>query len=79
MKRPKRLQRFDKLPKRRVTIDELLDRVDIQEIKDEVATLDTDELFVFYVKDGVVYWLSNMITSRIIYQFECIKLALLGE
>jgi hypothetical protein len=74
-----KIRRLDKLPKRKVTVDELLDRADIQEIKEELQTLDTDELLVIYSQGEKISWRSNMTISRLVYLIEVIKKALLED
>jgi len=71
-----KIRRLDKLPKRKVTIDEILDLTDKQEIidilienKDKIG-----EILVIYTIDGEINWTSNgMVTSRFNYLLDRVK------
>jgi hypothetical protein len=77
-----KIRRLDKLPKRKVTVDELLDLADIQDIVNEIlaARDEINDLFVIYTKGDQIYWMSNgMKLSRSVYLLEVAKKGLLSE
>lgn len=77
-----KLHRLDKLPKRKVTIDDLLDR---NELVDALAELvgekdNMDEFVGLWVADGKINWItSGMTIARLNYLLDICKLSLLGE
>ncbi len=81
--KPKFITRLDKLPKRKITVDELLGRQDITKILTETLEKrnDIDELLVIYTDNGKgINWCSSKAaTSRLIYVMEIVKRALLDE
>ncbi len=77
-----KIRRLDKLPKRKVTIDELLDRDEIISAIDDVIADkdDMDEFMGIYVKDGSIYWrCSGLSVSRQIYLMEGVRFSLLDN
>lgn len=77
-----KLKRLDKLPKRKVTIDEVLDREDVTAaVADTVeAAPDMDEFFAISVQGGDVCWRhSGLRESRLIYLLELVKKAILDK
>jgi hypothetical protein len=77
-----KIRRLDKLPKRKVTIEELLDLIDTHDAVDillsEKDTL--DELLVIYTKEHEINWVTNgMTSSRMLWIIETVKTALLNE
>lgn len=76
------IKRLDKLPKRKVTINELLDISDLVTMVDDIAKLagDIEELVIVYtLKSGTtVNWKANGIPeSRAMYLLELIKHSML--
>ncbi len=73
-----KVRRLDKLPKRKVTVDDLLG---LDTIKNIISDLDAgksniDELLVIYSeRDGTAftYMVNGQAPSRIVYMLECIK------
>ena len=77
------IKRMDKLPKRKVTVAELLDKDDVQHIL-ETVTADRekiDEIIVIWENDGEdsIHWLGNMSKSRTVYFLEKVKKCLLED
>jgi len=79
-----KVRRLEKLPKRKVTIDDLLELDTIRGILAELDTekADIDELVVVYSKRDSSHF--SLITnglpeSRLIYMLEAIKYTLLGD
>ena len=77
-----KIKRLDKLPKRKVTVEEILGYDDITqcisgivEIKDSI-----DELLICYREGDAIHWQTScMPLSRVIYMLEVTKNALLNE
>ncbi len=85
-----KIKSLSKLPKRKVTISEILGRDEIVKILDEMSecSADIEELIIIYTtknKDNIncentVNWgTSTMKMSRIIYCLESMKYSLLAE
>ena len=77
------VKRLDKLPKRKVTVDELIYRSDIidvisdlyerrETIKDELLAMWNDE-------DGFLHYTYTGTKSRLLWLLEKVKLEILGE
>ena len=77
-----RLKRLDRLPKRKVTVDDLLGRSDLVDAMNEfVEERDNMEEFVgLWVADGRILWItSNMSISRMNYLLDMCKQSLLED
>jgi hypothetical protein len=77
-----KIKRLDKLPKRKVTIDELLELSDIQDILNDIseAKSDIEEIVVIYTSGKNVHWIANgLLLSRILWLIETVKQGLLTE
>jgi len=75
-----KVRRLDKLPKRKVTVDEILGLSDIQGILDDVPKGEIDELLVIYTSKDSFYWVANGISpSRVLWLIESMKHGLLGD
>jgi len=75
-----KVRRLDKLPKRKVTVDESLGLSDIQGILDDVPKGEIDELLVIYTSKDSFYWVANGISlSRVLWLIESVKHGLLGD
>ena len=77
-----KIRRLDKLPKRKVTVDDLLDRDNITRAIDGIAeeVPDIDEFIGIFTRDGNICWRSSGLpVSRTIYLMEMVKNILLNE
>ena len=75
-----KVRKLDKLPKRKVTIDDILDRGEIAAaVADTVeAAPNMDEFFAIYVQGDEICWRhSGLRTSRLVYLLELVKKAIL--
>ena len=76
------IKNLSKLPKRRVTIDELLGFDDVVEIAERLYSerQEISEAIVITVKGGAIYWETNaMPKSRQLYLLEIAKKELLCD
>ncbi len=74
-----KIRNLDKLPKRKVTIDELLGLDEIKDILDELLAENMSEVIVIWSKEGEPFFSfrSNGIAlSRLVYILESVKLSL---
>ena len=79
-----KVKRLDKMPKRKVTVDDLLDTIDTTEIISNLSEWkqDIDEVLVVFTKrdENFISWRTNgMSIERQVYFLECIKYALLNK
>lgn len=77
-----KVRRLDKLPKRQVTVDDILDRSDvvdaIQDVLDERDNI--DEFIGITVTDGSVCWrISSMSVARLDYLLDVVKNCILKD
>ena len=77
-----RVRRLDKLPKRKVTVGELLDQQDIANVVEEAAKVvnKADEMICIWAEDGELKWItSGMPISRVVYIAEAMKRAVMDD
>ena len=76
-----KVKNLAKLPKRKVTIDDLLDVSDISEAAAELDKnkYELDEFFLITCKGDDVSWRGNARKSRTIYLMELVKKAILED
>lgn len=78
-----KIRKLDKLPKRKVTVDDLLGLDDVNDVIQGIIEnrFDIDEVVVIYTlkkEDGFHWHTNGMYNSRLIYMFESIKQDLLN-
>uniref|UniRef100_A0A6M3KBY5 Uncharacterized protein n=1 Tax=viral metagenome TaxID=1070528 RepID=A0A6M3KBY5_9ZZZZ len=71
-------RKLDNLPKRKVTVDDLLEVDEVNSVLKDIVDekYDIDELIVIYSKkrcEGFTYITNGMHHSRIVYMFEAVK------
>ena len=77
-----KIRRLDKLPKRKVTIEELLDREETTDAFEDALAVKDDigDLLIIWSDDGHITWRTNGLKiSRTIYLMELIKNRMLSE
>ena len=79
-----KVRKLDKMPKRKVTVDDLLEVDNIKRIIGDIDAIknDLDELLVIYSERNArsFTWItSGLKDSRIIYMCEAVKYSLLGD
>jgi hypothetical protein len=67
------VRRLDKLPKRKVTMDEILERSDLVESLSDIEQSDPEQFLLLYVKDGEMFYRSNMTNAAVVYHCELMK------
>lgn len=67
------VRRLDKLPKRKVTVDEILERSDLVESLADIESSDPDNFLIMWVENGEFYWRTNMTKASIVYYVELMK------
>ena len=75
------VRKLDKLPKRKVTVDDLLELDDVNDVIQNIIAnrFDIEELAVVYTlkNESGFHWHTNgMYDSRIMYMFESVKMDL---
>lgn len=77
-----KLRRLDKLPRRKVTVDDLLDRNDLVDALDDLVEEkgNMDEFIGLWITDGTIYWSTSPMTkARMNYLLDMCKTSLLED